>query len=199
MTPWDWVLTVLFAATGVWCAFDLVRTRSRSRRADGALTTHAIVDVNHFVMSVAMILMIWVPMIDAATWAQVIIFALFLVALLPGLFTSPSRTEKVSLAGHVALNAAMVWMLLAMPLLMAGMHDAGGGHEGHHHGGGNEAMIMSTPPWADVVNVLFIALSAAAAAWWIVVLLRSRGRHLHDLCYSAMGLGMALMLFVMNV
>lgn len=196
-SPWDLVLTALFAVTGVWCAIDLLAHRSRSRTADGAITSHTIIDINHLVMSAAMILMIWVTVIDAVTWAQVAVFAVFAVALIPGLFGREEVTRRVSLVGHIALNAAMVWMLLAMPLLMAGMEMSEGDTSGHH-GGDTGVMPTSTPPWADALNWLFVALSAAAALWWIATLIRSRGRHLHDLCYAAMGAGMALMLVVMN-
>lgn len=195
-SPWDLILTVLFAVTGVWCAVDLIAHRSRSRAADGAVTPHTIVDINHLVMSAAMILMIWATVIDAVTWAQVAVFAIFALALLPGSFTTAGVTQRVSLAGHIALNAAMIWMLLAMPLLMAGMSD--GESSGSHHGGEATGMPMSTPAWADVVNGIFVALSAVAALWWTVALFRSRGRHLHDVCYTGMAAGMAVMLVVMN-
>lgn len=195
-SPWDLVLTALFAVTGVWCAVDLVAHRSRSRTSDGAISSHTIIDINHLVMSAAMILMIWVTVIDAVTWAQVAVFAIFAVALITGLFGADKVTQRVSLVGHIALNAAMIWMLLAMPLLMAGMEMSDGDSAGHHHGGDTGVMATSTPAWADVLNWLFVALSAAAALWWVATLIR--GRHLHDLCYAAMGAGMALMLVVMN-
>lgn len=197
-TPWDLVLTALFVVTGLWCAVDLVAHRSRSRASDGTLSSHTIVDINHLVMSAAMILMIWVTVIDAATWAQVAIFAIFAIALMPGIFRGKTGPARVSLVGHVVLNAAMIWMLLAMPLLMAGMSMGGGDASGHHHGGDGMAMPMSTPVWADIVNGVFVALSAAAAVWWIIALIRTRGRHLHELCHVLMGAGMAIMLVVMN-
>lgn len=84
-------------------------------------TQHTIIEVNHLVMSVAMIFMIWVTVIDAVTWAQVTVFAIFALALLPVLLQQGEAAQRVSLAGHPILNAAMIWMLLAMPLLMAGM------------------------------------------------------------------------------
>ncbi|SIT72274.1 DUF5134 domain-containing protein [Microbacterium sp. RU33B] len=196
-SPWDLILTALFAATGIWCAIDLIAHRPHARSSDGTLTQHTLIDVNHLVMSAAMIVMIWTSVIDAATWAQVIVFAIFALALVPGLLAKTATRERVSLAAHVGLNAAMIWMLAAMPLLMAGMEMGHDGSSGHHHGGGSEMMATATPAWADVVNLLFVALSAAAAVWWLVALF-GRRRRLHDLCYAAMAAGMALMLLVMN-
>lgn len=197
-SPWDLILTVLFTVTGLWCAIDLVVDRARLRTTEGAVTQHAVVDINHLVMSAAMILMIWVTVIDVVTWAQVAIFALFALALVPGVFNGEGSLQLISAIGHIALNAAMIWMLLAMPLLMAGMTMGEGDSSGHHHGGDAATMPMSTPVWADVINVFFVAVSAAAAVWWIVTLIRTRGRHLHDLCYAGMAAGMAVMLLVMN-
>ncbi|MFI8592871.1 DUF5134 domain-containing protein [Microbacterium sp. NPDC078428] len=197
-SPWDLILTVLFAITGTWCAADLISHRAQSRTSDGSISQHTIVDINHLVMSAAMILMIWVIVIDAVTWAQVAVFGIFALALLPGMFGATHGARRVSLLGHIVLNAAMIWMLLAMPLLMAGLTAGDGASSGHHHGGEAAALPTSTPIWADVVNWLFVALSAGAALWWIVTLLRSRGRHLHDVCYAGMAAGMAVMLVVMN-
>lgn len=145
-----------------------------------------------------MILMVWVPVVDAVTWAQVAVFAIFSLALVPGILAPGSAGTRVSLIGHIALNAAMIWMLLAMPLLMAGMPQGEGESSGHHHGGGSAVMLTSTPVWVDVVNVFFVVVSAAAAIWWVVALLRQRDRHLHDICYAVMAAGMAIMLVVMN-
>lgn len=196
--PWDVVLTILFAATGLWCAVDLVAGRARSRSADGSLTEHTVIHVNHLVMSAAMILMIWVTVIEVVTWAQAVLFAVFVLALLPAALTADRVRRRVSLWGHVVMNAAMIWMLLAMPLLMAGMVTDEGDSSGHHHGGDASAMPTSTPVGVDAANVLFVVLSSAAALWWVVPLLRRRGRHLHDLCYAGMAAGMAVMLVLMN-
>ncbi|MCW1250419.1 DUF5134 domain-containing protein [Acaricomes phytoseiuli] len=195
--PWDFILTILFALTGIWCAVDLARHRAALRGSDGAISRTAIIDVNHLVMSAAMILMIWISVVDAATWAQIAIFVIFAIALLVSL-SSSEPAERISTLGHVVLNVAMIWMLAAMPLLMAGTHASGGESSGHHGGGTASSPPTSTPTWADIVNLLFVIASAAAAIWWIVRLIRSRGNHLHDVCYALMGAGMAIMLVVMN-
>nr|WP_244630824.1 MULTISPECIES: DUF5134 domain-containing protein [unclassified Microbacterium] len=197
-SPWDLILTALFAATGLWCAIDLAAHRGQARRADGSLTEHTVIHVNHLVMSIAMILMVWVPMIDAANWAQVAIFAIFAAALTPALATG-GVANRVSALGHITMNAAMIWMVLAMPLLMAGMIVGGDESSAHHHHGGDDSGLpTSTPVWADVVNGIFVIVSALAALWWILALLR-RNRHWHDLCYAAMSAGMGIMLVLMNV
>lgn len=196
MSPWDLILTVWFSGTGVWCAADLFVHRARLRRADGAVSEHTVIHVGHLVMSAAMILMIWVPVIDIVTWAQAALFGVFAIALLPAAVTRGDVRRRVSLWGHIAMNGAMIWMLLAMPLLMAEMAGGAGGGSSHHAGGG-AGMPMMTPAWVDVVNTLFVAVSAASALWWIILLLR-RNRHIHDLCYAGMAAGMGLMLIVMN-
>lgn len=198
-TPWNLILTVLFVATGVWCAIDLMRHRGKARHGAAAgISLHTVVDVNHLVMSAAMILMVWVSVVDAFTWAQIAVFVIFIVALVPGLVSEDSRAARISTVAHIALNAAMVWMLAAMPLLMAGMHSDIGDGSGHHHGGVGMDMLMATPGWADLVNIVFVGLSAAAALWWAVRLVAARGRNFHDGCYVLMGAGMAIMLVVMN-
>ncbi|MGP5597345.1 DUF5134 domain-containing protein, partial [Brachybacterium alimentarium] len=80
--------------------------------------------MNHLVMSLAMLLMVWRPVGTAGTWIQVALFALFGVVMLLGLPTVHAVGERVAVVSHVMLNAAMIWMLLAMPLLMG--HDMGG-------------------------------------------------------------------------
>lgn len=109
----------------------------------------------------------------------------------------------------------MVWMLLAMPLLMAHQmigdahgdgHASGGsqnaGHRrGHDHGysGGSDMTqaMAQTPDWATAINWVAITLSAIAAAWWLALHVRSRRIGIHKLCHAVMGLGMAGMLALM--
>lgn len=196
--PWDLILTVLFAATGLWCAMNLVAHRARSRTADSTVASHALIDINHLVMSAAMILMIRVTVIDAFTWAQIAVFAVFALALLPGAFNGDGAARRISLVGHIILNAAMIWMLIAMPLLMAGMTMSDADASEYRRGADATTMPTGTPVWADAVNVLFVVVSAAAVVWWAVALLRPRARHLHDLCYAGMASGTTAMLVVMN-
>lgn len=196
--PWDIVLTLVFAATAVCCLVMLLRDRRRAGAGVG-LSDDAVVDINHLVMSAAMILIVWVVVGDAVTWAQVALFAVLAASLLPALVKARSVGDRVDVIGHIVLDAAMIWMLLAMPLLMAGPSSESGGG-GQHHGGSGGVLLTATPMWVDVVNVVFIALATATAVWWTgSAIRRSRGHRVHLLCHALMGAGMALMLVLMNL
>ncbi|WP_285362881.1 DUF5134 domain-containing protein [Microbacterium sp. LMC-P-041] len=195
--PWNVILTLVFIMTAVICLSGLIE-RSREGRRGARLTDSDVIDITHGVMSVAMIVMTWWTVWDAVTWAQVAIFAILALALVPS-FRGVKGAQTVDLVGHIVLDAAMVWMLAAMPLLMAGMDmsgDAGGGHAGH--GGGGGPTIESTPVWVDIVNAVFIALCVAATVWWIWRLFRSSHHRIHSLCHIAMAAGMGWMLVLMN-
>jgi hypothetical protein len=96
------------------------------------------------------------------------------------------------------LDAAMIWTLAAMLLLLAGCRcrDADGAHSGHCGGGGT--MIESTPAWVDVVNAVFITLCVEATVCWIWRLFRSTHHRIHSFCHIAMAAGMGWMLMLMN-
>lgn len=195
--PWNILLTLLFVMTAVICFWGLA-ARSRTRSEGSALTDTDLIDITHGIMSVAMIVMTWWTVWDAVTWAQVAIFAILALALVPS-FRGANGAQAVDLVGHIVLDAAMVWMLAAMPLLMAGMDmsdDASGAHAEHHGGGG--FALESTPVWADAVNGMFIALCVAATAWWIWRLFRSSHHRIHSVCHIAMAAGMGWMLVLMN-
>mgnify|MGYP004171193529 CR=1 FL=1 len=66
-------------------------------------------------------------LLPTMTWAQIALFAIFALALLSALARAHGFPHRVELVGHVVLNAAMIWMLAAMPLLMAGMDMGGDG------------------------------------------------------------------------
>lgn len=195
--PWNVILTLLFVVTAVIC-FAGLADRSRRGRRDAGLTDSDLIDITHGIMSVAMIVMTWWTVWDAVTWAQVAIFAILALALVPSL-RGAKGAQAVDLVGHIVLDAAMIWMLAAMPLLMAGMdmsEDAGGAHAGHHGGGG--VAIESTPVWVDVVNAVFIALCVAATVWWVWRSFRSSHHRIHSLCHILMAAGMGWMLILMN-
>ena len=195
--PWNVLLTFVFVMTAVICFSGLIG-RSRKGRTNSALTDSDLIDITHGVMSVAMMVMTWWTVWDAVTWAQVAIFAILVLGLVPS-FRGARGAQAVDLVGHIVLDVAMIWMLAAMPLLMAGMDmsgDAGGAHAGHHGGGG--LMIETTPAWADIANVGFIALCAAATVWWIWRLIRSTHHRIHSVCHVAMAAGMGWMLVLMN-
>lgn len=199
--PWNIVLTIAFAFTFVICVGDALVGRLRAADRRAVITDGELVDVNHGVMSIAMIAMTWFFAMDVVTWAQVLLFVILGLSLVPPLLRASSRRGRTDLTGHIALDAAMIWMLAAMPLLMAGAMSAGGGSIHAEHAGADAGpdMLMATPIWADVVNVLFVVVSAAAALWWLVQMFVSRGHRVHLLCHVVMAAGMAWMLVLMNV
>ncbi|WP_341855291.1 DUF5134 domain-containing protein [Brachybacterium sp. GPGPB12] len=207
-SPWSFVLTAIFLATAVFCAVHL----AQSRGASAAVITGSVhsshhgpvataVHVNHLVMSLAILLMVWRPVGTAGTWIQVALFALFTVVILLGLPTVHGVSERVGVVNHVVLNSVMIWILLAMPLLMG--HAMGGSadaHAGHHGGGTGDEMAMEmapAPAWAEAVNWGAVVLSAVITTWWLVRLLRDPGHRAHSACHLLMAAGMALMLALM--
>lgn len=209
--PWDLIFTVLFAATGLYCLIDLVRGL-RARGRGGALDPDVVIDVTHVIMSAAMILMVWVNITEVVLWTLAVLFAILAVALVPAFRSAADRARRLDLAGHVTLDVAMIWMLAAMPLLMAGMGSGTGEMSGMDQmagmadmsaggeaGDGGMMMTTATPLWADLVNVAFVVLSAAAALWWLARAVRTSGHHRgHFVCHTGMAAGMAAMLVVMN-
>ncbi|MBC7275703.1 DUF5134 domain-containing protein [Nocardioides sp.] len=187
--PWDLLLTVAFVLTGTAGIWILVVCPP-----SGAET---VLHLNHAVMSAAMILMIWVIVSDVAVWAQVALFTVLALALLPALRRASDGARRADLVGHLALNAAMIWMLAAMPLLMADVHPGGlEGHAGH----GSAAAIgaaADTPGWAITVNSLFVAVCAAGVVWWLVQAAAVRTHRLPAIGHGLMAGGMGTMLFLL--
>lgn len=200
-SPWDIILTVVFLATGVICLGDLVARRARRAPGVEGLADEELIDINHAVMSAAMILMVWVAVLDTVTWAQIALFAIFALALIPGFRRAHGLPHRVDLAGHIVLNVAMIWMLAAMPLLMAGMDMAGDEGSAHadHHGSGEEMGLMATPAWADVVNAAFVIVCIVGAVWWLYRAVVAKEHRLHALCHALMAAGMGAMLWLMNL
>src|SRR5699024_7586393 len=128
-------------------------TRSPTRPDVGAARMDLIVHSNHLVMSIGMIAMVWVSTGTIATWGQVAFFAVLTVVMIIGGVGLRGRTPRISLASHIVLNAAMVWMLLSMPLLMAHPRDDGAhgysGREGHAGRHGDHAYSGDHAPHDD--------------------------------------------------
>lgn len=186
---------VTTAALSVWhIAADWTE-----RRNDGGRGVSILVGVNHLVMSVCMLLMTWMPAGTVGTWTQVALFAVLAVGLLASACRAPSAALRIDLSGHVLLNGAMIWMLLAMPVLMG--HMPGSGSASAHHGntGSDEAMapMAPAPDWMVSLNWAGVAVCSAIAVWWLAqVIIRTRHR-VHALCHLLMSAGMALMLALM--
>lgn len=204
------MLTLLFCATGAYALLQLVRLAA----APGAEGPGGrVVELNHLVMSVLMVAMAWWMPGTLGTAVQAIALGLFALALL-GYATRRglARGTRIAMAAHLAGNAAMIWMLVAMPWLMghsiAGAPAAEGQHAGHGGstaaGGASEmAMPMGTPGWMTAVSLGLAVLLAVAAIGWLAH--RHRARELragddwsHRICHAAMFGGMAAMLVVMR-
>ena len=204
---WSLVMTAVFLTTAVLCGLHLAQSARPAAPLPGS-AAHAAhrgpvattVHVNHLVMSLAMLLMVWRPVGGAGTWAQVAIFVLFTLLMLVGLPTLQGLPTRAGLLSHVVLNAAMIWMLLAMPLLMGHAEHGGADEHAAHHGGAGTAAAVAAAPvpaWAATVNGAAVVLSALVAVWWLGRLLRERGHRVHSACHLLMGGGMALMLALM--
>ncbi|MET8518936.1 DUF5134 domain-containing protein [Nocardioides sp. NBC_00163] len=185
--PWDLLLTVAFVLTGTAGIWILVVCPPSG--------TETVLHLNHAVMSVAMILMIWVIVSDVAVWAQVALFAVLALALLAALRRASDGARRADLVGHLGLNAAMIWMLAAMPLLMADV----GGLEGHAGHGSAVAIAPAghTPGWAVAVNSLFVVVCAAGVLWWLVRATAVREHRLPALGHGLMAAGMGTMLVLL--
>ncbi|NLU79228.1 DUF5134 domain-containing protein [Micromonospora sp. HNM0581] len=175
----------------------VVRRRAVSR--DQPFSDEELIGINHGVMSAAMILMAWVMVEGAVAWAQIAVFAILALALLPAYRRTRHAADRTDLISHAGMDVAMIWMLAAMPTLMSELGTGGAG-AGHSHGGGSSGGApMPTPAWADTVNIVFVALAVATALWWLYRSTTSSRHRVHSLSYSVMAAGMATMLLLMNV
>ncbi|CAG7618973.1 DUF5134 domain-containing protein [Leucobacter soli] len=196
-SPWDWILTVLFASTGVYCLWHLSASWDRS-----AVGPNRAVDVLHAVMSVSMIVMIWVPTGSVGTWVQIVAFGVMgiVIAGYASAKAIPSGA-RVDLGIHVLLTGAMVWMLAAMPLMMSGVpvSGTGGSHDGHGSSSAPDAVTVSaeTPAWVLLVTWALVVLCVIAMGWWAYRFSRERTHRSHVMCHIGMALGMGVMLALM--
>lgn len=204
-SPVNVALTLAFCVTGLYCLVHLISTRRNATVAgSSALSDEHVVDVNHVIMSAAMILMTWVMIDDVLLWTQVIVFAVLALSLVPNLQRAAGVTGRLDVVGHLLLDVAMIWMLAAMPLLMAGMdHGDGAGHGDHgsHGGPGGHGLEMSTavtPAWADVVNLGFVVTCGVVALWWLFRVVTVSRHRWHAACHALMAVAMGVMLVAMN-
>ncbi|MEQ0565397.1 DUF5134 domain-containing protein [Amycolatopsis sp. NEAU-NG30] len=143
-----WILTVVFVAAGAFCLFRCARHGSLPSR---------IADVLHAAMCAAMVAMAWPA---TMSFARVPLLALFGCA--AGWFAVVTVRGTAAHGGrwqsgyHVAMMAAMAWMVFAMPRAMVG----GGTMDmaGHH---GEQAAMASTAGSAPS-DILIVALVLAA-------------------------------------
>ncbi len=128
-----WLLTIVFAATGVWFSVRCVQPGGVPGVADRGC------DLAHAVMSAGMIAMVWPWGMNVPSRPQLVVFALatiwFVVLMVGGTRWAHNAhgNGRIPRLHHALMMAAMVWMLGMMPKSMP----AGGGssgHGAHHHG-----------------------------------------------------------------
>ncbi|GLZ54553.1 DUF5134 domain-containing protein [Actinomycetospora sp. NBRC 106378] len=147
------VFTAIFLVTGGYALVriaQLLVTRDRDGSRVGELA--------HLLMSLGMLAMTWGV---TGGVLEVVAFGVLTVWFVRRLLL-PAGHERHVEAYHAAMSATMVWMLAAMPALMASGDDAGS----HHHGG--SAMPFPT----GAVTFVLVVVSLAAAAFWLVRIVR---------------------------
>ena len=157
------VFTAVFLATGV---YSLVRLAELGATGDRSGSRAA--ELTHLVMSLAMIAMAWAwtggPTSPSGV-LQIVVFGATTVW-----FALRARTpgHPRAVAGyHVVMNAAMVWMVAAMPQIM-GMTMSGDASDGHHGGSASGAgsVAIATPAWVAALTWLFAGLLLVTAVLW---------------------------------
>ena len=179
--PLSLALTVLFTGTGVYSLL-----RWASLRA-GVAGHHGdqVAELSHLVMSLAMVGMVWAYGGSVADTVQLVVFGGFSCYFLGRLVLGrlrPGRPGCPAPSFHLLMAASMVWMVAAMPLLMAGMSPGAGGDgmvmDGHVMGGDAGAstpVVTETPGWALALTVLCCVGLLVGAGYWVRQLRPSRG------------------------
>jgi hypothetical protein len=170
--PLSVALTVLFAVTG---GYSLLRWASL--RA-GVVGHHGdqVAELSHLVMSLGMIAMVWAYGGGTGDAVQLIAYLV-----LSGYFLTRLRRRGGSghpgcpaPGFHLLMSGSMVWMVAAMPLLMAGMAAGPSGGmqmDGMTMGGADTGLdaptVTATPGWAVALTWVFIAGLVAGAGFWL--------------------------------
>jgi hypothetical protein len=137
--------------------------------------TEAVVDVNHVLMSAAMVVMLWWPADGVARWMQVAVFGGATVVFFRQLAGSAEVTARTSALLHAAMNFGMVWMLIAMPA-----HD----HMEMHP-------LAGVHTWTAMLTGVVAALLTLAAAWWLLHAVRTAGHRTLCTCHALATAGTA--------
>ena len=188
-----WIVTVAFAATGVFCLYRCLRHGSG---------THRVGDVLHVLMCAGMIAMAWPAGMTFARVPQVLLFsaaAVWFTGVL--VLGSAGAHGRLSLGQHALMMGGMAWMVLVMPAAMAGMTmtPAASGEHAAHGGAAMQMGASSSPGVAAVAVVLAVVFLVAGTAWLARALdsgRTERGLRLGTAGHAAdavMSLGMALM------
>lgn len=164
------VFTVVFAATGLYALARLARLLAGEIEVGDRL-----VELFHLAMSLAMIAMAWAYVGGPETPGgrlEVVVFGAFTAWFAYRATRRDTAHSPLANGYHVAMGAAMTWMVAAMPLIMGSSHAGSSGGGGHHGGSapveatGPVAPPEPAPGWVVVVTIAFALLSVAAAGWW---------------------------------
>ena len=175
------LFSVVFVVTG---GYSLVRLAELV--ATGDTGGGRVAESSHLLMSIAMIVMIWVPgggPSSAGGVVMIIVFGAFMVVFGARLFAPAAGPSRAAPGHHVIMNAAMVWMVAAMPWIMGTDGAAtGADSDGHDHstmsampgmgGAGHGSLVAGTPGWVTAVSGVFVVVLAAAAVMWAVRVVR---------------------------
>lgn len=176
----SWTFTVVFTLTGVYSLVRLTELASGMDR-----TGSRIAELSHLLMSLAMIAMAWgwtgEPSSPTGV-AQIVVFGVLGIWFLARLVLPVGDHSRATEGYHLVANAAMVWMVAAMPQIMgsatsvpdAADHDMAG------MAGMNGMAVMdaaaptppTTPAWVVAVTVAFAVLVLGGAALWATRVVR---------------------------
>lgn len=176
----SWTFTVVFTLTGVYSTVRLAELTSGIDR-----TGNRLAELSHLLMSLAMIAMAWAWTGDPSSptgLLQIVVFGLFGIWFLARLTVPEGDHSRANEGYHLVTNAAMVWMVAAMPQIMRAGTSAS---DAAHHGGAGMAgmagmaMPASTPPsapgWVVAVSGVFVVLLVAGAVLWTSRIVRPGG------------------------
>lgn len=218
---WTLVLTGSFALSYALCLCHMAQCHRAQRLQDpNGTRTGRLLDVNHALMSVGMIAMLWIPLGPLTTLVQVILFAGFAVILPIRAFRHRERDRGHQTAGSVVLNAAMVWMLVSMLLRTSSdAHNAKNadtaifqhrGHERAHQQAspppagevhpdvhGHDQPVSSQFGWVDATDAAFALMYAAVLVINLLGIRRYGGNAIHFVAQAVMALGMGAALYLM--
>ncbi|HEY2192849.1 MAG TPA: DUF5134 domain-containing protein [Actinomycetospora sp.] len=112
----SWAFTVVFTLTGVYSLVRLTEFASGMDR-----TGSRIAELSHLLMSLAMIAMAWAWTGDPSSptgLLQILVFGVLGIWFLARLALPVGDHSRATEGYHLVANAAMVWMVAAMPDIM---------------------------------------------------------------------------------
>ncbi|HZX01581.1 DUF5134 domain-containing protein [Kribbella sp.] len=174
-------LTIVFAVSGLYGLWRVASGRGRG--------IETVVDVNHVLMSPAMLLMLWLPSTPGIVWVQIVLFSGLALVFFRHLSVSDGVTARTGVLLHGGMNLAMVWMLAVGTVGMGGMADMAG-MPGMDHAAG--------PTWTGLLSWSVVGLLVLSAAWWFGRVMWGSGHRILCCCHGLATGGMAGMLALMT-